>query len=532
MSEQGPSKADLQAQIDRLEAMVLAHEATIAQKDEALRQAAAQQAISDLRIQRMQLRIDRYDRKFFGRSSEELDQLMLALEDHEAGVAAAGGPTFGFDGVEPLENVRTTPVRTLSPSLPRKRIVREPASGSCCPGCGGAMRPMGEDQDELLDVVEAAWRVIETVRPKYSCRACNTIVQAPALPKAIAKGKLSFAALAHIMMAKWGYHLPFYRQARMMAAKGAQIDRATLARSAGYAASLLDPIYNRLREIGCSRSKLHTDDTRLPILAPGTRRTHKGALWVYVADDSNSGSSEPPVAWYRATMGRAGESVMNELADFTGTLQADGFSGYNQLYRGGSIREAACLAHLRRKIFDVHDSQPTELSTTALAGIQAIYRIEEQIRGLPPPLRLAARRSRTRPLVRALRRELTRLSKGLSRHADIAKAFVYGTKRWRAFNRFLYDGQLEPDNLIAERAIRGFTIGRRNWLFAGSFPAAQRSAAILSVVETCRLNSVEPEAYMADIMERIEGGWPASRWDELMPWNWNPARELALPLAA
>ncbi|MER9420791.1 IS66 family transposase, partial [Mesorhizobium sp. M0306] len=213
--------------------------------------------------------------------------------------------------------------------------------------------------------------------------------------------------------------------------------------------------------------------------APGNSRTHKGALWVYVADDRNSGSQEPPIAWYRATMGRAGESVMSELAGFTGTLQADGFSGYNQLYKGGAIREAACLAHLRRKIFDVHDSQPTELSTTVMAGIQAIYWIEEEIRGLPPAERLAARRRRTRPLVRALRRQLMRQGKGLSRHADIAKAFAYGTRRWRAFNRFLYDGQLEPDNLIAERAIRGLrSAGAIGFSRAASpRPSGQRSCS-------------------------------------------------------
>lgn len=231
-------------------------------------------------------------------------------------------------------------------------------------------------------------------------------------------------------------------------------------------------------------------------------------------------------------MGRAGESVMAELAGFTGTLQADGFTGYNQLYKGGAIREAACLAHLRRKIFDVHDSQPTELSTMAMAGIQAIYRIEEEIRGLPPAERLAARRSRTRPLVRALRRQLMRQGKGLSRHADIAKAFAYGTRRWRAFNRFLYDGQLEPDNLIAERAIRGFTVARRNWLFSGNFAAAERSAVVLSIIETCKLCGVDAEAYMADVTERIQNDWPASRWDELMPWNWARRQEMPLPLAA
>ena len=192
-----------------------------------------------------------------------------------------------------------------------------------------------------------------------------------------------------------------------MDAKGATIDRSTLARSAGYAASLLDPIFNRLRELGCARTKLHTNDTRLPILAPGNGKTHKGALWVYVADDTGSGSKEPSIAWYRATMGRAGESVMNELV-----------------------------------------------------GIQAIYSIEEEIRGLPPAERLAARRARTRPIVRALRRQLTRMSKGLSRHAEIVKAFAYGTKRWRAFNRFLFDGQLEPDNLIAEHAIRPVAISQ------------------------------------------------------------------------
>lgn len=524
MSEQAASTVDLLARIAELEAAV-------AERDEQLRRVAAERSADLLRIRKLQIEVDRFRRKTFGCSSEKLGQLLLELEDLECDVAVRD-QVFDLPDIGEESKARAVSSRKLSPLLSRKRVVREPASGGCCPDCGSTMRPMGEDSDELLDVVEAAWRVLETVRPRYSCRACDKIVQAPALPKAIARGKLSFPALAHIVMAKWGYHLPFYRQEQMMDAKGVTIDRSTLARSAGYAASLLDPIFNRLRELGCARTKLHTDDTRLPILAPGSGKTHKGALWVYVADDTDSGSKEPPIAWYRATMGRAGESVMNELADFTGTLQADGFSGYNRIYRGGAIREAACLAHLRRKIFDVHESQQTELSTTALAGIQAIYRIEEEIRGLPPAERLAARRTRTRPIVRALRRQLTRLSKGLSRHAEIARAFAYGTKRWRAFHRFLFDGQLEPDNLIAERAIRGFTVGRRNWLFAGSLPAAHRAAVILSIVETCKMNGVEPEAYMADVMERIQNDWPAARWDELLPWHWTPSTSPNVAMAA
>ncbi|MER8594300.1 IS66 family transposase [Mesorhizobium sp. M1182] len=527
MSEQAPSIADFLARIATLETAVCARDIAIAERDEQLRRERAEAA---LRIQRLQLQIDRFNRKAFGRSSEKLDQMRLELEDLEIDFAASA-PDLELPIVADTDKVRVLPVRKLNPNLPRKRIVREP-SCACCPGCGGDLRAMGEDSEEMLDLVAQAWQVMETVRPKFSCRTCDKIIQAPAPGKAIARGKLSYAALAHIMMAKWGYHLPFYRQAQMMAAKGVDIERSTLARSAGYAAALLDPIYNRLREIGRTRAKIHTDDTRLPILAPSNGKTHKGALWVYVTDDRNSGSQEPPIAWYRATMGRAGESVMSELAGFAGTLQADGFSGYNQLYKGGAIREAACLAHLRRKIFDVHDSQPTELSTTAMAGIQAIYRIEEEIRGLPPAERLAARRRRTRPLVRALRRQLMRQGNGLSRHADIAKAFTYGTRRWRAFNRFLYDGQLEPDNLIAERAIRGFTVGRRNWLFSGNFAAAERSAVVLSIIETCKLCGVDAEAYMADVTERIQNDWPASRWDELMPWTWGRREEMPLPLAA
>jgi transposase len=529
VSEAASSPAELLERIARLEATISTQNTVIAERDEQLRRFAAERSLITLRIQKLELQIARFNRKVHGRSSEKLGQLLLELEDLEADLASGPAPDLLFDQAPRPE--REPPVRALSPGLPRKRIVREPA-GNGCPGCGGALRPMGDDTDEVLDLVAQVWQVLQTVRPKYSCRACETIVQAPAPPKVVARGKMSFATLAHVAMSKWGYHLPFYRQAQMMAAKGVEIERSTLARSAGYAATLLDPIYNRIREHGRKRFKIHTDDTRLPILAPTTGKTHKGALWTYAVDDRNSGSSEPPLIWYRATMGRAGENVMTELGDFTGVLQADGFTGYNQIYRGAKVREAACLAHLRRKIFDVHEAEPTELSTAAMAGIQAIYRIEDEIRGLPPAERLMARKTRTRPLARALRRHLARLAHGLSHHTEIAKAFAYGTKRWRAFNRFLYDGRLEPDNLIAERAIRGFTVGRRNWLFAGSFKAAERAAVILSIIETCKANNIDAEAYMADVMERIQNDWPASRWDELMPWNWRPLDNRDISLAA
>lgn len=281
MSEQAPSIADFFARIALLKAAVSARDITIAERDEQLRRERAEAA---LRIHRLQLRIDRFNRKAFGRSSEKLGQMQLELEDLETDFAASV-PDIELPIVADTDKVRVLPVRKLNPNLPRKRVVREP-SCACCPGCGGDLRAMGEDSDEMLDLMAQAWQVMETIRPKYSCRTCDKIIQAPAPVKAIARGKLSYAALAHIMMAKWGYHLPFYRQAQMMAAKGVDIERSTLARSAGYAAALLDPIYNRIREIGRARTKIHTDDTRLPILAPSTGKTHKGA----------SGSMSPTIA--------------------------------------------------------------------------------------------------------------------------------------------------------------------------------------------------------------------------------------------
>lgn len=316
MSDAGPSTADLLARIALLEATVSTQKAAIAERDEQIRDLAAERAAIALRIQKLELQIARHNGHSFGRSSEKIGQLYLELEDLEADLAS--GPVADLPSLDTVQRDREPSVRALSATLPRKRIVIEPPSTGC-PGCGGTLRPMGEDADEVLDLVAQAWQVLQTVRPKYSCRVCETIVQAPALPKAIARGKLSFATLAHVMVAKWGYHLPFYRQAQMMAAKGVDVERSTLARSAGYAAFLLDPIYNRIRELGRLRFKIHTDDTRLPILAPGMGKTHKGALWAYAVDDRNSGSQEPPLIWFRATQGRAGENVMTELGDFTGS---------------------------------------------------------------------------------------------------------------------------------------------------------------------------------------------------------------------
>jgi transposase len=533
-----PPSADQSAKIAALEAALAERDATIlrqvqiiADAQDKLRQAEAEKKITALCIEKLELRVHKLLRKRFGSSSEQLDQLRLGIEDLEADQSerAKGEPEEApaTDAAKPAK----ARDRKLSDKLKRRTVVREPKSGSCCPDCGGGLRLVGEDSDEMLDLVTQVWEVLQTIRPKYSCRTCDRIVQASPPPKPIAKGKLTFATLAHIIVAKWGYHLPFYRQSTMMAAKGVDMDRSTLARSAGYAAHLIDPIYNRLRELGRQRNKLHTDDTRIPMLDPGTGKTHKAFLWTYVADDRSSGSTEPPIVWFRFTTGRGGENVEQELGNFRGYLQADGFAGYNRLYAKG-IFEVGCYAHWRRKLFDLHEAQPTATTTGFMARIQRIYRIEEEIRGLPPAERLAVRRSRSRPLVQELGRFAKQQLALMSPRSETATALNYGLKRWRAFNRFLYNGELEIDNLIAERSIRGITIGRRNWLFAGSEEGGKRAAKILSIIETCKLCGVEPEAYMADVMEKIADDWPASRWDELMPWNWAPKSDDQVDLAA
>jgi len=491
-------------------------DARIAELEAAL--AARDTLIETLRFQLAQLR-----RMNFGQSSEKLagqiEQLELTLEELEGEAAIASA-----DKPEPVNSERPVPVRSLPAHLPRAERRIEPQAGNCtCPECGGALRPLGEDSDEMLDMLPVQWRVVRTVRPKYSCRACEKIVQAPAQPKAIVRGKASFATLAHVVVSKFDHHLPLYRQAEMMAAQGIDIDRSTLAGWAGQAAGLLAPIVSRIREEGLKAGKLHADDTPVPMLVPGKGKTAQARLWTYVVDERACGAKTPPLVWYRFTLDRSGIHPQTELKSFTGLLQADGYAGYDKLYEGGRVKEVACWAHFRRKIFENHLTSPTPLTTNLLDRIAALYRVEEEIRGAPPDIRRKHRQQLSRPRIDELRSVIDDALRRLSPKSAMAKALAYGRKRWDALSRFLNEGVAEIDNNIAERAMRSVAIGRKNWLFAGSKAGGERAAAIYSVIETCKLNGVEPQAYIADVIEKIASGWPASRWDELMPWSWKAA---------
>ena len=500
-----------------------AQDARIAELEAAL--AARDTLIDTLRVQLAQLR-----RMTFGQSSEKLslqiEQLELTLEELEGPLYSLWAAAADVRKDEPMAKAeRLSPVRSLPPHLPRAEQRIEPEAGNCtCPDCGGALRPLGEDSDEMLDVLPVQWRVIRTIRPKYSCRACEKIVQAPAPPKAIARGKASFATLAHVVVNKFDHHLPLYRQAEMMAAQGLDIDRSTLAGWAGQAAHLLDPIVSRIREEGFKAAKIHTDDTPVPMLVPGKGKTAQARLWTYVVDDRASGATVPALVWYRFTPDRGGIHPQTELKHFTGLLQADGYAGYEKLYAEGRIQEVACWAHFRRKIFENHQTSPTLLTTDLLERIAGLYRLEAEVRGQPPDLRRQHRQKTSRPMIKELRSVIDDALRRLSPKSAMAKALAYGRKRWDALTRFLDNGLAEIDNNIAERAMRSVAIGRKNWLFAGSKAGGERAAAIYSVIETAKLNDVEPQAYMTDVIGKIASGWPASRWDELMPWNWQPER--------
>jgi transposase len=486
-------------------------------KDARIAELEAALAARDTLIERLRLQLAQLKRMSFGQSSEKLiaqiGQLELTLEELEsplfsywaeivdAGKDAADQP----DAVQP---VRAAPVRRLPDHLPRIERRIESETGDCtCPDCGGALRLLAQANDEMRDVAPVQWRVIRTVRPNYTCRSCEKIVQAPAPVKAIARGKASFATLAHIGVNKFDHHLPLYRQAEMMAEQDIEIDRSTLAGWAGQAAALLDPIVSRIREEGLKASKLHTNDTPVPMLVPGPRadarkindkfgfakrgKTAQARLWTYVVDDRVSGASRPALVWYRFTPDRSGIHPQTELKHFTGLLQADGVAcpragrrpdpgaGYEKLYASVRIREVASWAHLcpfghglrlRRKIFENHLGHPTPLTTDLLERIAGLYKIEEEIRGEPPDVRRRCRQERSKPQIDelsaaiddALRRLSPRWRFAPSSTPAMAKALVYGRKRWHALTRFLDEGTAEIDNNIAERALRSVAIGRKN----------------------------------------------------------------------
>ena len=478
-----------------------------------------------LKIAQLEARIAKLRRMRFGQSSEklarEIEQLELELDElHEdEGVRATARPAA-------VQVLLERPVRRPLPEhLPRQEEVHEP---SCiCPNCGGAMRRLGEDVTEVLEYVPASFKVIRHVRPKLSCRVCETIAQAPMPSLPIERGRPGPGLLAHVLVAKYADHLPLYRQSGIYAREGVELERSTLADWVGRSAALLDPLVAALRKEVMASGVLHGDDTPVPVLAPGLGKTKTGRLWAYVRDGRPHGDERPPAAAYFYSPDRKGEHPQLHLKSFKGILHADGYAGFNAVFETGRVTEAACWAHVRRKFFDEHKTG-SPLAKEALDRIGALYGIEANIRGKPPDDRQRCREEKSLPLLAGLKAWLDATLPKLSGKSDLAKAMRYTMGRWDALTRYLHDGRIEIDNNAAERSIRGIALGRKNYLFAGSDVGGERAAAIYSLIETAKLNGLDPEAYLRNILTRI-ADHPVNRIVELLPWNYaaNPSQAQA-----
>jgi transposase len=460
----------------------------------------------------------------FGRRSERLhpDQLALALEDLEQSLAAA---EIREERAAPQE--RSRPIRrrkinrgALPTQLPRIDVMIDVADRTC-PCCAGELHQIGEDVAERLDVIPLQFRVLVIRRPKYVCRTCpGTVVQAPAPPRLIEGGLPTEAVVAHVVVAKYADHCPLYRQAQIYARQGIDLDRSTLADWTGRAAWWLRPLHARLLDALRASAKLFADETTAPVLDPGRGRTKTGQLWAYARDDRPWGGPAPPAVAYVYAPDRKAERPIAHLESFRGVLQVDGYAGYRALAESGQVQLAFCWSHVRRPFYEIAASGDAPIATEALKRIADLYAIEAEIRGRSADERRAIRLERARPLAEALKTWMEAGLAAVSQKSKIAAAFRYALSRWVGLSRFLDDGHIEIDSNVVERAIRPLALNRKNALFAGSDGGGEHWAIHASLIETCKLNGVDPEAYLADIFARLVEGHQINRLDDLLPWNW------------
>ena len=477
-------------------------------------------------IAKLKFQLARYRRAEFGRSSEklaeEVEQLELAIETLEAdqaerlAVASPEAAAVLESAVEAQKPAR----RALPDHLPREELVH--SAGHACPNCGGALRRIGEDVTETLDYVPGRFKVVRHIREKLSCRACDTVIAAPAPDHVIARGRAGAGLLAHIVVSKYDDHLPLYRQAEIFAREKVSLETSTLSGWVGATAAALKPLIDALAADVFACDSLHVDDTPVPVLAPGAGKTKTGRLWVYVRDERPFAGSRPPAALFFYSPDRKGEHPRGHLKEFRGVIHADGYAGFNELFAGGKIVEAACWAHVRRKFFDIHAATASPVAKEALDRIGQLYGVEETIKGLPPEHRRRERQQHSKPIAEALAAWADQTARQLSRKSELAAAFRYMRGRRAALSRCFDDGRLALDNNPAERALRCVAIGRKNYLFAGSDAGGRRAAALYSLIESAKLNRLDPQHYLADVLARI-ADHPARAIAELLPWNWQPA---------
>ena len=535
--------------ISELKRLLVAKDAELTARTTELSTASAELAaaknglvITQLTIEKLKAQIAKFRREKFGASSERVDraleQLELALE--EAETAKAEAVASEPQGPEPeAPNTDTPPAedakrekkkrRQLPQEFPRRDVVHRPPD--VCKRCGGTdLRDVSESVTEVLRYVPGHFEVDRHVRPACSCRKCEAMMQAPMPDLPIPRGMVDATFLAYIVISKFCDHIPLYRLAEICARRGLDIDRSQLAEWLGHVAWLLAPLVELIAAHVMAGRVIHCDDTPVPVLAPGAGKTKTGRLWVYLRDERPHAGTAPPAVLYRYTPDRKGEHCRKELADFTGALHADGYSGFDKLYRIADahlmqgpprVAEVGCWSHVRRGFFDEWASHKSTIAKEALDRIGALFDIERPIKGQTPGIRRAVRQRTAKPKIDDLAVWLDAQLQKIPGKSDLAGAIRYARSRWTELTRYLDDGRLEISNNAAENQIRPLKLGAKNWLFAGSDTGGIRAAAFYTIIRTALLNGVEPEAYLTDVIARI-GSQPINRLTELLPWNWQP----------
>ena len=520
-------------EVARLRALVAEQAAALKMAQAEAAAAKAGLVAKSLEIEKLKVQIARLRRMQFGRSSEklgqEIEQLELRLEELEMAEALA----VAMDAPGASLSSRPKPTRRPLPDhLPRVEVLHEPDGVSgpacACPSCGSlsAWRKVGEDVREVLEYVPGRFEVIRHVRPAFSCRACESMAQAPMPSLPVERGMAGPGLIAQVLIQKYCDHLPLYRQAEIFAREGVEIERSVMAGWVARAAELVAPLVEAVGAHVMAAERLHADDTPVPVLAPGLGRTRTGRLWVYLRDERPHGGLDPPAVLYRYTPDRKGERPREHLKGFAGYLHADGYAGFGELYATGQKRpvaatEVACWAHVRRNFHDYHAGTGSSLALEALTRIGKLFEVERLIHGQPPEARRKARQDLALPIMAELAVFLDRSLAEVSGKSDLAKAIRYARSRWAALTRYLDDGTLAISNNAAERAIRPLKLGAKNWLFAGSDAGGERAAAIYTLVETAKLNGRDPAAYLRTVIARI-ADHPINKIADLLPWQLMP----------
>ncbi|WP_250479595.1 MULTISPECIES: IS66 family transposase [unclassified Caballeronia] len=514
-----PDHAPLPDTVAELRALVLEQQASMTKMRQEIAERDREIVERDQELDRLKAQIDKLRRMHFGRKSEQLDRHIDRLETQLEDLAAGSG-------VADVRRARarasssgasaTSSKEALAPHLPREERVLEP--NSICPKCDIGMDLLGEDVSEQLARVTAMFKVVRTIRRKRVCANCGHIEQRPMPGLPIERSIAHPSLLAEILVAKYANHTPLYRQSEIAARDGVRLDRATMARWVGQCEELCRLLTEALRRYTMATAKLHADDTPIPVLAPGNKKTKTGRLWVYVRDDRRSGSSEPAAVWFAYSPDRKGIHPQTHLAEFRGVLRGDGYAGFNEITESGKVRLASCWDHARRYVFNVHETAPSDTTKRWLDMIGDLYEIEAAIRGKPPDERQRVRQEKSKPLLDGIETSMREKLATLWPKAPLVEAINYSLNRWDGLTLFCDDGRAEISNVLAENALRCVALGRRNFMFAGSDSGGERAAAMYSLIGSCKLNDVNPRTYLEYVLTHI-ADHQANRIDELLPWN-------------